>query len=36
MTRNDDENYFSKTKIKVKVNIGINKPGLTVRGVTNE
>ena len=36
MTRNDDENYFSKKKIKVKVNIGINKPGLTVRGVTNE
>lgn len=36
MTQNDDENYFSKTKIKVRVNIGINKPGLTVRGVTNE
>ena len=35
-TKNDDEDYFSKTKIKIKVNISINKPGLTVRRVTNE
>ena len=35
-TKNDDEDYFSKTKIKIKVNTSINKPGLTVRRVTNE
>ena len=36
MTKNYDEDYFSKTKIKVKVNIDVNKPGLTVRRITNE
>lgn len=35
-TKDDDNNYFKNTKAKIKVSIGINKPGLTVRRITNE
>ena len=35
-TKENDNDYFSKTKVNVDVKININKPGLTVRRVTNE
>lgn len=35
-TKNEDDNYFENKPVSIKVNIGINKPGLTVRRVTNE
>ena len=35
-TKENDNDYFSKTKVNVDIKININKPGLTVRRVTNE